>query len=235
MNFILPIILGFIPSLIWLFFFLKEDIHPEPKKMIAKAFVFGGLSAFVALFLEKILNDPLNSINISIPRIIEDNLSVFLGFAVVEEVVKFAFVYFAVRKSSYFDEPIDAMIYMVTGALGFATAENLALVITQSDGGVLGLLILRFIGATLLHALSSAIIGHYWARGIKSGLKTRAVIIGLSLASLIHLFFNFLIFKFNDVLIYPITFLILIGLVVLYDFEELKKNRGTDKESPDPQ
>ena len=35
--FILAFILGLIPALIWLWFWLKEDIHPEPAKMIKAA------------------------------------------------------------------------------------------------------------------------------------------------------------------------------------------------------
>lgn len=223
MNFVLILLLGFIPSLVWLAFFLKEDEHPEPKRMIAKVYIVGGISAFVALFLEVFLKGPLESLTISLPRIIQDNLSVFIGFAVVEELIKFAFVYFAVRKSPDFDEPIDAMIYMVTGALGFATAENVFLVFSQGGGDIFGLVVLRFIGATLLHALSSAILGHFWAKGFKYRLGVRPIVIGLVMASLVHFLFNYFIFKFNDVLVYPVIFLVLIGFIVLYDFEELKK------------
>jgi len=51
MAYIILISLGFIPSLAWLFFFLKEDIHPEPKKMIVKVFVAGAVITFIAIFL----------------------------------------------------------------------------------------------------------------------------------------------------------------------------------------
>jgi len=37
------ILLGLLPSFAWLFFFLKEDTHPEPKKMIALVFFLGGI------------------------------------------------------------------------------------------------------------------------------------------------------------------------------------------------
>ncbi|MFA6136354.1 MAG: PrsW family glutamic-type intramembrane protease [Candidatus Paceibacterota bacterium] len=223
MNSFLALILGFAPSLLWLAFFLKEDVHPEPRKMVAKAYVFGGLSALAALFLEIIAKGYLEHINITLPRLIEENLSTFIGFAIIEEAVKFFFVYMVVRKSPYFDEPIDAMIYMITGALGFAAAENLFLVFTTAGSIVFSTVILRFVGATLLHALSSAILGHYWARGIKFGIESKLIFAGIVLASLFHLMFNYLVFEFNDFLIYPTAFLALLGFFVIYDFEELRQ------------
>jgi RsiW-degrading membrane proteinase PrsW (M82 family) len=213
--------LGFTPGLLWLAFFLKEDVHPEPRKMIARVFIIGALSAFAALFVELILNNPLKGISISIPGIIYDNLSTFIFFAIIEEVIKFYFVWKIIHKSPYFDEPIDAMIYMVTGALGFATAENFFLVISSRDG-IFTVILMRFIGATLLHALSSAVVGYMWAWGIKRRKMSLYLGWGLILASLTHAAFNILVFKFNSFLVYPTIFLAVVGFIVLYDFEKLR-------------
>lgn len=225
MEILVAIALGLVPSLLWLAFFLKEDVNPEPRRMIAKVFIFGALSALAALLVQLILKMPLESLPFNLPQLIDENLSVFLGFSVIEEVIKFLFVYIAVRKSAHFDEPVDAMIYMITGALGFATAENFFVVFSGGGGDVFSAIVLRFIGATLLHALSSAIVGHHWARGIRFGIERKMVIVGLVLASFSHTLFNYLIFKFNDMLIYPTVFLVLVGFFVIYDFEELKKMR----------
>lgn len=223
MSVVTALALGFIPTLIWLIFFLKEDNHPEPRSLILKTFILGGFSAFFALFLEILLKNPLEKIIFTLPRLVEENLSVFLVFGIVEELVKFLFVYLLVRRNTYFDEPIDAMVYMVTGALGFATTENLLLVFSNNPDSVFSTILFRFIGANLLHALSSAIVGHYWARGIRFNLEGKFVFAGLLLASIFHVIFNYLVFKFSDFLIYPIAFLIILGFFVLYDFEELKK------------
>ncbi len=225
MGVLLAFVLGFAPGLLWLVFFLKEDVHPEPRKMIARTFLIGALSAFVALLIELLINDSLKSVVISIPGIISDNLSAFIAFAIIEEVIKFYFVWKLVRRSHYFDEPIDAMIYMVTGALGFATAENFFLVLSSGDG-IFSVILMRFIGATLLHALSSAIIGYMWAWGIKYKKTQLFIGWGLILASIIHAVFNILVFKFNLLLIYPTVFLGIIGFIVLYDFEKLRDMEG---------
>src|SRR3989344_4541791 len=118
---IFAIILGIIPSFAWLIFFLREDVHPEPNKMIIKVFLAASASA---------------------------------------------------GGSKYFDEPIDAMIYMLTASLGFAAAENIFVVLDAifNNGaaaeGIFGIIVFRFVGATLLHALSSSIVGYFWAKGI---------------------------------------------------------------------
>lgn len=221
---VLEIILAFLPGLVWLFFFLQEDINHDPKKMITIVFVGGMVAAIAALFAEMAAHDWLANVTLTLPRIIEDNLGIFVGFALIEETAKFIFVYALVRHNPHFDEPLDGMIYLVTGALGFATAENLFLVFSSHNiQDALMVLVLRFIGATLLHALASGVMGHHWALGIKYKLEGRAILVGLALATAIHAAFNYFIFKYSDIIVYPTAFLFLLGFFVLYDFEELKK------------
>ena len=227
----MALILGFTPGLIWLAFFLKEDIHPEPRKMIIRVFIVGGLSAFVALILEYFTSDFLKNAVFAISNFSSVNLSPFLGFAVIEEVVKFIFVWKVIHKSPYFDEPIDAMIYMVTGALGFATAENFFLMLSNSTGDAFTVILLRFVGATLLHALSSAVVGYMWAWGLKRKMTPVYLAWGIILAALFHAIFNFLVYQYNNLLIYPTAFLAAIGFVVLYDFEKLRKLEMEDEKN----
>jgi len=191
--------------------------------MLAKVFLWGGVSALVALVIEYFSNGFVNNIYLDLPRIISTNIMPFLSFGALEEVVKFLFVFVAVRRSSYFDEPIDAMIYTATGALGFAAMENFFLVLSNGFDGVFGLILLRFIGATLLHALASTIVGYYWARGVKYHIEGRLIIAGVVLASIVHTLFNLFVFKFDDMMVYPIVFLMIVGFFVLFDFEELRE------------
>lgn len=235
MDIAIALALGLLPGLVWLIFFLREDVHPEPAKMIAFTYVCGAMSALGALVLQLASERALGATVITLPRLFEDNISPFVAFAFIEECVKFIFVYAAVRKSKYFDEPIDAMIYMVTGALGFATVENVLLVFTaRGTSEMFSIILLRFIGATLVHALGSGIIGHYWARGIKFRMEGKFVVAGVFLASVFHAVFNMLIVKFDDLLIYPTAFLMFAGFFVLYDFEDLKKIEEIAPEVPLP-
>jgi RsiW-degrading membrane proteinase PrsW (M82 family) len=152
-------------------------------------------------------------------------LSLF-GLAVIEEVMKFTAAHFAINQSPEFDEPIDAMIYMIVAALGFATLENIGAISGISPQGtliptVLETISLRFVGATLLHALTAGIVGYYWARGIVEGKPKRFLVGGLIVAIVLHTTFNYLIITYGAA-IYSVIFLIIVGFFVLNDFEELK-------------
>lgn len=217
---IFAILLGVLPSLIWLIFFLKEDVYPEPKGMLAKVFIWGSIAAFMALIFQYFFQDILGFFKIS-----EYTFTSFFVLAAIEEVLKFAVVYAAINKSKYFDEPIDAMIYMITAALGFAALENIFLALGNLSenglisSGIFTILTMRFIGATLLHALSSGIVGYYWIKA--------KIFKGIVIATFLHAVFNYLILMFNNtsalsILIYPLFFLIIIALVVFKDFEKVK-------------
>src|SRR3989344_2543515 len=81
---VLTIFLGLLPGFAWLFFYLQEDLHPEPKKLIAKAFLAGILAAGVALFIEMFLN-----FNFKILELKNFVFLSFLALALVEETTKF--------------------------------------------------------------------------------------------------------------------------------------------------
>lgn len=157
----------------------------------------------------------------------------FFFFGIIEEIFKFLAAYLVIRKSPFFDEPVDAMIYMIVAALGFATVENVAVIYNISVfSEVFGIITLRFVGATLLHALSSGLLGYYWAKGIilnrlnKINKKTVWVFIfkGVVFATLLHMVFNCLILISKDIIIYPTIFLIIAALLIFWDFEKIKSS-----------
>ena len=207
------IFLGLLPSFVWLGFFLQEDIHPEPRKMIFVVFLMGIIAAVFAVAAQYILQNYLS----------DNGFWAIAAFAAIEEISKFIFTYLSINKSKYFDEPVDAMIYMVTAASGMAAFENVALM--MSPGGVaqkMGVLVLRFLGATLLHVLSSSVVGFYWAKGVIRKKVLAGVIFGLILATLFHTSFNYLIKMFTGGVIYSILFLVASAFFIFYDFEKLK-------------
>lgn len=218
------IFLGLLPSFAWLIFFLKEDVHPEPKKMISRAFIGGALVAFVAVGLQLLLRNILQSLQID-----EYHLVSFSLFGFIEETLKFLAAYLVVRKSRYFDEPIDAMIYMITVALGFAMVENIAIMSNiEILSEAFGIITLRFVGATLLHALSSGLVGYYWAKGLLGiGNWKLEIVKGIVFATLLHAIFNYLIMSFRETLVYPTIFLIIVALLVFWDFERIKTAKQT--------
>jgi len=220
----LAIVIGFLPSFVWLLFYLKEALHPEPKRLIAYTFVMGMASAIVALIAEMALNFGV------LPALGIARLSLFslIAVSIIEELVKFGAAYLSVSKSPYFSEPVEAMIYMVIAGLGFATVENLGAVSGVNTaqgafiGGVFQIASLRFVGATLLHSLTSAIIGYFWAMDIRDFKITKFIYIGLAWAVVLHTIFNYLIIQYGE-LLYLLVFLSIVGFCVLADFEKLRR------------
>lgn len=218
MNFLI-LLLGLIPSFIWLSFFLQEDIHPEPRKMIFAVFLAGALSALVAYFTQSWLSDEF-----ALSGIFGDSITYVASFAAVEELVKFLAAYIVIRHSKYFDEPIDAMVYLMTAAMGLAAVENIAVAFDNGVSAItIGSLMFRFLGATLLHALSSLAMGYYWARGIITHRVLPYLVWGFIVATLLHTLFNYLIVVFDQGgLLYSIGALIGAAFFIFYDFEKIK-------------
>lgn len=212
-------ILGLLPSLAWLTFFLHEDIHPEPKKMIVKVFIFGSAITIFVLAFQYAVQDVLLELKIG------DRDFVYLLFmASVEEIFKFFAAFMIIKRSRFFDEPIDAMIYIIVAALGLAMVENIAVMLQmETITEAVSVSMFRFVGATLLHALCSGLVGYYWALGIVKKMKKELITLGIVLASVLHALFNYFIIIFKEAMIYPIVFLIIIAFLVFWDFERLKE------------
>lgn len=212
-------ILGLLPSLAWLTFFLHEDIHPEPKKMIVKVFIFGSVITIFVLAFQYAVQDVLMELKIG------DRDFVYLLFmASIEEIFKLFAAFAIIRRSRFFDEPIDAMIYIIVAALGLAMVENIAVMLQmETITDAVSVSMFRFVGATLLHALCSGLVGYYWALGIVKKMKKELITLGIVLASVLHALFNYFIIIFKEVMIYPIVFIIVVAFLVFWDFERLKE------------
>ncbi|MEK7193326.1 MAG: PrsW family glutamic-type intramembrane protease [Patescibacteria group bacterium] len=230
---IFTLVLAFLPGFAWLFFYLQEDLHPEPKRLILKTFILGGIFALIALVTELLFDCGANQFQncltqkTDIRNVILPSLIIF---SLIEEFFKFGAAYFSIHKDPAFNEPVDAMIYAIVAALGFATVENLG-ALSLGNGAQTGLLSnaleiasLRFVGATLLHSLTSGIIGYYWAVSIRDFGEKRFIVMGIAIATGLHAFFNYLIINYWNGF-YPILLVVIIGFFVLNDFENLKRKK----------
>lgn len=224
-------IVALLPGFAWLYFYLREDPHPEPKLLILKTFIAGAACAFVALVAQIVLQRfgltfDASDVAGGVPGIV---IITIIIFSLIEELVKFGAAYVTVHGDPAFDEPIDAMIYMIVASLGFATVENIGAV--QRDismvshlatiGFVLQTLTLRFVGATLLHTLSSGLIGYYWALQIRRFDSGYLLFWGIILGTGLHAMFNYLIISYGN-LIYAVGFIVVMGISILGDFERLR-------------
>ncbi|MGD0977461.1 MAG: PrsW family glutamic-type intramembrane protease [Minisyncoccia bacterium] len=223
----LLIIFGFLPSLIWLFYYLRKDCHPEPKSMIARAMFVGILLAPLAIIAELLYSNVFNDSTSAI---------FFLWAALIEEFVKYLAVRWAVINNPNFDEPIDAMIYMISAGLGFAAIENILVLfhaIQSGAGATAQIWLLRFTGATLLHAVSSALLGYFLALSwFYDGHSKKILALGFGIAILAHFAFNeTLLSSGSDMIGYVSSSAGLLALIFLISFlfNKLKKRMAENQ------
>lgn len=196
----ITLFLAFLPPVLWLWFWLREDAHPEPRREILIVFLAG----MGAVILAVILENNFFAANRFLQGVFGYGfvyLQLFnvLGFALLEEIVKTAAAFFAALRSKYFDEPVDAMIYLVTAALGFAALENALFIGESLKAGLaqsIAVSAFRFINAVLLHVSTAAIIGAGFAFSFfHKERRKKELIFGLFSATLLHAIYNFFIIE----------------------------------------
>jgi len=244
MSPILYLLLGLLPSLIWLIYYLRKDAHPEPKKMILQVFLLGMLSSIIAAFLESIPIKILSSEEMmkDLPPLFSSIVSstegrfflIFFMVALIEECLKYLVVRIRILRDTEFNEPVDAMIYMITAAMGFAALENILIFfspkkipLSMIEG--LTLVGLRFAFATFLHALCSGIVGYFLALYcFRAKERKRTLLAGLGFAIILHWLYNFSIIviaeEFN--LYIPIFILSFLAIAVSKGFKSLREKPG---------
>jgi len=216
------IFFGFMPSIIWLLFYLREEVHPEPNRLIIQVFILGMFSAGAALALEFLLLEGLKLLRISMLTLI------IAGVAAIEEYVKYLVVKFRILRDPDFDEPVDAMLYMIIAALGFAAVENIlfiAPIFSQSFSAGFSIIVLRFLGATLLHGLASGLIGFGIASAILHRRPHGAYLKSAFLAAIaLHAAYNYLILVVGNGFLVGLL-LLGVGLVILQAFKIMRHQR----------
>ena len=223
---------GVLPAMIWLFFWLREDDdHPEPPKYIILTFFFGALSVPFALIFQVLFNK-LFGIS-GTPMIAElpfvTAFLVILTWAFIEEYVKFKAAWYGGLKKTITDEAVDVPIYMISAALGFAALENTVFLLAPLLNSDWSLFVqttqMRFIGATLVHVASSALIGLFagYSLFFAQGVRRRYIGVGFMLATVLHALFNLFIIKNsqNSFAGFLLIWLFVVLIIVL--FERIKK------------
>lgn len=226
MIYLFPIVFAFVPSLLWLFYYLHKDRHPEPKRMVLYVFVFGMLSVIPTFFAE--LGFKYVFEHAPIPMAWISPLFVFIGIAATEELFKFLPVRMFIFSNPALDEPVDLMLYMVISALGFAAAENI-IVFFRPDvfqsSHIIALSAIRFLGATFLHTLASSLLGYFLALSYAS-IKNRRLNIfkAFSFAILLHGFFDLYILNGKGILTFlgPLAIFIIMAFFISFAFAKLR-------------
>ena len=235
---IIYIIFGLLPSLVWLFYYLRKDLHPEPKKMIVKIFLWGAVVTLPVFLVQIGLASLLGGINMG--TLARNIIYWFFIIACSEELFKYLVIKIKVTGSPNLDEPLDIMLYMVIAALGFAAVENVLYLIApvgqrslnQIIDHTLIIALVRFVGATFLHTLCSAVIGYAVAISLcDQKNKFLEASSGIVIAVLLHGLYNFSIMTLvgSLKLIIPVVIIITLAILTFAGFKKLQKLKGICK------
>lgn len=165
---IIALVIAPIAFLVW-FFYTRDKLNPEPRGLILRVFLLGMLVAIPVVLLQWLL--PLPKLWMAI-----------LGAPILAELGKFAVVRQSVYTSPEFDEPVDGIIFAAVVGLGFATLENIAVLLLTyftlaniaPTGADVALSPLRavldlFAVRGLLGAMGHALWSCFWGYGLGMG------------------------------------------------------------------
>ena len=237
---------GVLPCFLWLFFYLKRDRHPEPKKEIIWVFALGALMTAPAVAMEIFLINLVESLGL--PEIASILVSNIVAVAFIEEFAKYFAVWVkeqAAEQNRNLDEPVDFVIYMVVAALGFAAVENLLFLLPtvqdQLAGGnallridgaayLLSLSLFRSVSAILLHTLCSGILGYHMAAAFCRREKKLGIIAaGFIIVSCLHGLYNFSIMESESNLSFlfiPLAIILLLAVTLFIQFQWLLRAKS---------
>ena len=240
MNYLYYVVLGVLPSFIWLLYFLRKDVHPESNRMVLRIFLYGMLATLPAILLEWGANDFISALFKE--SFLGQILYYFIGVAFIEEFLKYLVVRSKVLSHPELDEPTDVILYMIIAALGFAAFENiLCLIRYRIFEEILFASSFRFFGAIFLHALCSGTLGYFLALSFhRPKDKLKLLTIGFGLITFLHGIFNYSIMKIDPLRIeetwififLPAVIIIGLAIFVSLGFKRLKKIKSVCKIYP---
>ncbi len=231
--FFIALAAGTLPAVLWLFFWLREDgtgAQREPRGLVMFTFIAGMLSVLLVLPAQRLIAEA-----------IADRTAQIALWAASEEIIKYVAFWLVLAKSPHLDEPVDYAIYLISAGLGFAALENAMYLLNPVSTASTTVSFLtgnmRFLGSTLLHAVTSGVLGISLGLGFFRWPSTRMLfgMIGLGAATALHGVFNFFIMQKNgENFIQVFGFLWVVTIIVMLLFEKLRRMGAYVEDVPYP-
>jgi protease PrsW len=184
------------PMLIYLFLIWKYDRYDrEPVSYIIRNYLWGAVGAVIFAVLGSDILYSAVSVFISNKDLL-NNIQVIIIAPLVEESTKGIFLLLTIA-SRKFDNVTDGIVYGGAIGLGFGMTENFLYFITYGDTlqNWVILVIIRTLFSAVMHGVSTATLGAFlgYAKFRDMGFKIVAAVVGLSVAIIIHVLWNFFI------------------------------------------
>lgn len=158
MNITYLLALALAPALLLLKYVWNKDKSKEPFKMLVILFLLGVVSCIPAALIEQLLNSVIDAV-LTKGTYFYYFILTFFGVALVEEGLKFLFMYLYTHKHREFNGLFDGMVYAIFVSLGFAAFENVFYVM---EGGA-GVAITRAIMSVPGHMFFAVFMGYYYS------------------------------------------------------------------------
>lgn len=155
------IIAAILPAVILIFYIFRQDsLKPEPKVELLKAFAFGVLSVPLSLCI----SGPIAALfgGESITNMGTAAYTAFCLAAIPEETAKLVILWLFLRKSKYFDEYMDGIVYAACVGMGFAATENIMYLFNNINDWF-SLSVTRGIISVPGHFAFAVIMGYYYS------------------------------------------------------------------------
>lgn len=206
---LLPVVI-----LLWLIY-RRDKYCPEPADQLRKAFGYGILSLVVSL----VFSLPFKAMGLFSSEY--SNLMgafrwAFFGAAIPEETAKFIMLWLLVRRSKYFDEAIDGIVYAVFVSLGFAALENIMFLFNNSERWI-AVGIARAILSVPMHYAVGVLMGYYYSQyrfSVKPSRKLIVCVLGVPIFC--HGLYDFFVMSIST--LPPLLILLFLILLVVFCF-----------------
>lgn len=208
------------------YIYYSDKWEPEPKALVIKSFLLGGLACFPSYFFEDAVLEFLGWEGI----IGSEDYSpwwhipvyAFFGVALAEELCKFLFLKAFIYDSREFSEPFDGIVYGGMVGCGFATVENLFYVLPL--GQEVG--IVRMFTAVPSHVFEGMILGYFMGQSKFSLASENDLMKGLGLVIVLHGIYDTAVFSRGE-----LSFLIIFTMVFLGLYLGLRAKKELAKHS----
>ncbi len=228
MMIIYSILAAVIPISIYLFLIWKLDkFEPEPLSLLLKYFLFGAFGATsISLIISLIVYNSFSVNNFTDLQI--DIITNAIGPAIIEEFAKGIFLIFIFRNKQ-FDNFTDGLVYGGAIGLGFAMSENFLYYFSESHfNSWIYLVLIRTVFTSLMHCISTAILGATFAKVKFSNFKGKFIfaLLGIFSAISIHFYWNVrltLDYNFFATLLYMFLVIVFYFLIFNLSVKEERK------------
>ena len=182
-DYITVIIAAVMFPILFIFFLQKIDVFERDElKDIFYVFIFGCVASFFLSEIYVLIRDYMVPENPC-----SDVMTCFFSVALPEEIIKIIPFIIVLKYRKFIDEPIDYLIYASASALGFAFIENIEYIFGSTDTGAI--VALRSFLPLVMHMVTSSIFAFSIFLYINSR-KTKYIIFGLVIASILHATYN---------------------------------------------